>query len=119
MLRYALMLFMAATVALPHVSSVLADYELPQTLFGYKMVLASKPRADEDKTYIGFVQYTNMTPPFVIVVTKSFNMVQSKITTKVVDDALVGRIYLPQGVVAEDVKELRINGYSILWKTAE
>jgi hypothetical protein len=45
-------------------------------------------------------------------------MHQVKITSQVMDEKLVGKIFLPAGVTAEDIKELRINGYTILWKSA-
>jgi hypothetical protein len=97
---------------------VQADYELPDSLFGYKMILTSSLRNDNGESYIGFVQHQNLKPPFVLLVTKSFNMHQVKITSQVMDEKLVGKIFLPAGVTAEDIKELRINGYTILWKSA-
>lgn len=93
-----------------------AEYELPETLLGYKMVLASTTRMYNDEFYIGFLQFGNMTPPFVLIETKGFDVIAPKIITEIKDDRLLGKIILPANLSADDVQELRINGYSILWK---
>ena len=109
-------LFSSTLIYMPN---AYADYELPESVFGYRMILTSTVRTENNETYIGFVQYKNMTPPFILIETKSYNYHQSRIESSVIDGKLVGRIFLAPGMTAEDIKQLRINGYSVLWKSAE
>lgn len=97
----------------------LADYELPESTFGFKMVLASHAKAENDHLYIGFLQIKNIKPPFVLIQTTSFDLITAKITSEASADQLVGKIHFPPNLKPEQVKELRINGYSVLWKHAE
>jgi len=96
-----------------------ADYELPESLLGYKMILASKLRTDDGGRYIGFVQDGYLNPPFVLIGTVRYDMHIAKIAGRVEDTKLIGKIYLPAALSVESINELRINGYTILWKNIE
>lgn len=97
-------------------TKALAEYELPQTLLGYKMVLVSSTRMHNQQAYIGFLQFKNMTPPFVLIQTKGYDFITAEIVSERLDDRLVGKIMLPPKLTGDDVQELRINGYTVLWK---
>lgn len=112
-----LVLLAFACTSLLVVKNAHSAYEIAENHLGYKMVLASSVKVHEGQAYIGFLQIKNIEPPFVLIVTKGYNMISPQILSEVVDDRLEGRIMFPPGLRAGDIKELRINGYTILWKS--
>ena len=96
-----------------------ADYALPDSMFGYHMSLSNHAEQGEETMFIGFVQYEGTPAPFVIIETFSNNLFNAKITTQIVEHKVHGKIHLPAGVMGSDVKQLRINGYTVLWKHLE
>ena len=99
--------------------NVFSAYEIAANHLGYKMILASSTQLYQDQTYIGFLQFENITPPFVLIVTKGYNIINPEILSEIVDGRLEGKIMFPPGLVHTDIKELRINGYTILWESKE
>lgn len=106
-------------VPLLFATPVIAEYEIPSRVLGYRMILASKVHVENDQPYIRFTQFDNLTPPFVLIETKTYDLKMTKIQSEVVDGRLEGRILLPLNMSGDDVQEMRVNGYSILWKNID